>query len=500
MMSNKLNTFKGFKDLAWGIQRRIIDIETSKKLFNELNDKNKFYIDKPLNVGTLKLLTEQYVSPREDMFNEIQINNILKNNFDNGSYILEFFDEDKFDVKFLLDDPKMLLDFNEMVNELLPINISNVSDRLGNVIFQFPINKFDLHIDTIKYISLNQFIGIKIEIHPKDLEYDLSNLIIRMYEHNDNVITRQKYIEVKQKITKIQLDDCFGTHIEIIDKKNSLAIYRYKLNIMKQMNTNMQLIEPQKRVFEIKGKVYKVEVSHNASNNILGKETNKPFDEWIRDRKYEQELKELEHTKSFIQYYGNEKEKALKDVRELINRHGDKGVYIWDPYLSEEDIKNTLYYCKHSYVPLKGISGLEQASIRLRDFFNSTCFSIVDKYKNNYIYLDFQYKLNIFKKLTKKEKSKYDMIENLEKDNEEFLLMNLEVRGKVSKFGYNFHDRFLIFPQEKAKVWSLGISVNQLGESHHILQEVKNAQHILNAFNRLWDELNHKECLVWKSK
>lgn len=48
-------------------------------------------------------------------------------------------------------------------------------------------------------------------------------------------------------------------------------------------------------------------------------------------------------------------------------------------------------------------------------------------------------------------------------------------------------------------VWSLGISVNQLGKSHHILQEVKHAQHILNAFNELWDLLDNEECLVWKN-
>ena len=36
MMPEKLNNFKGFKNLAWGIQRRIIDIKTSKKLFNDL--------------------------------------------------------------------------------------------------------------------------------------------------------------------------------------------------------------------------------------------------------------------------------------------------------------------------------------------------------------------------------------------------------------------------------------------------------------------------------
>jgi len=91
------------------------------------------------------------------------------------------------------------------------------------------------------------------------------------------------------------------------------------------------------------------------------------------------------------------------------------------------------------------------------------------------------------------------MTVEFEKDEKEFLFLNLEIRGKIGANGYDFHDRFLIFPLEQPKVWSLGISVNQLGGSHHILHEVKNAQHILNAFNKLWNELNSKECLIWKS-
>ena len=83
-----------------------------------------------------------------------------------------------------------------------------------------------------------------------------------------------------------------------------------------------------------------------------------------------------------------------------------------------------------------------------------------------------------------------------EKDDKNFLQIYLEVRKSFRK---NFHDRFLIFPSEKPKVWSLGTSVNGVGKSHHIIQEVQNAQHILDEFNKLWDESNQEKFLVWKS-
>lgn len=462
LMTEKLQQFKGFKDLSWGIKRRIVDIPIVEKLYQELLEKNKFYIVHPLDIGIVKFLPEQYVPPREDMHREIQLNYLLKNNLNNGSYVLEFFDEEKNNVKFLLDNPVLLNSFSEQVSEILPLKLANISDRLGNIVFQFPINSFEFFLDSIRQEEPPMYKGISLEIYPKNKNFNIKNLQARLYEKNDKLITRQKLIDIRENITRIEFDDCFGTYIELIDKKSSFLLYKYKFSIMKQANVNIGLIESQKRIFKIDEEVQKpIEVIH-TSNSIFGKTKDITFDKWIRDRIYEQELKELEKSKAFVQYFGNEEEKkALEDIRYLINKYGEKGIYLWDPYLSAKDIKNTLYYSKFAYVLLKAISGLKQDS--------------------------------------SKEKAKRDMIEEFNKDDKRFLFLNIEVRGKIGVHGYDFHDRFLIFPLEKPKVWSLGISVNQLGASHHILQEVKNAQHILNAFNKLWDELNDEECLIWKN-
>lgn len=458
-LTDNLQQFKGVKNVSWGIQRKIVDISIVEKLYTELLEENKFCIDKNLTIGNLNSLLEQYVPPGEDMQHEIQLNYLLKNNFNNGSYILEFFDEEKKDVNFLLDNPILLNNFSEQVSEILPLKLANVSDRLGNIIFQFPINSFELSHGSMRQEEAPRYKGISLEIYSKSKNLHIKNLQVRLFEENDNLITRQRLIDITKNITQIDFDDCYGTYIELIDKKSSLLLYKYKFTILKYFSVNGQIIEPQKRVFKTDEAIQKVEVKHSGRDRY-GKLKDKPFDEWIRNRKYKQELKELEKTKSFIQYFGNEEEKALSDIRYLINQYGKKGVYIWDPYLSAKDIKNTLYHSENINVPLRAISGLKQDS---------------------------------------KEKAKKEMINEFEKDDKQFLLLNLEVKGKIGSSGYDFHDRFLVFPLEKPKVWSLGISVNQLGSSHHILQEVKNAQHILNAFNKLWDELNDEECLIWKS-
>jgi hypothetical protein len=464
LMTEKPQKFKGIKNLTWGIKRRILKIEVAEKLFNELDNKNKFCIDEPLSIGKIKLLQEQYVPPRESMHKNIQLNNILKNNFHNGSYILEFFDEEKKNIDFLLNNPVLLNGFSESVSSVLPIKIGTLSDRLGNIVFQFPINSFRLLHNSIvkRNLPKPQFEGFKVEIIPQKEDFDIKNLLLRFYEEDsDKVVARHKVIEVTNEITEIEFDNSFGTYFEVIDKSTQLLLYRCRMFIIKEMLSSISLQEHQKRVFELNGKKEKLDVSTNASHLVLGKPKEKPFNEWIANRTYEEQLNELEKSKSFVQYFGNQKDKALNDIRGLINKHGKKGIYLWDPYLSAIDIKNTLYYCKYTYVSMKAITGLKQ-------------------HKN-------------------KNQVKQDMLDEFQKDKKEFLFLDLEVRGKIGVHGYDFHDRFLIFPLEKPRAWSLGISVNQLGSSHHILQEVKNAQHILNAFNKLWRELDNEECLIWKS-
>ena len=80
--------------------------------------------------------------------------------------------------------------------------------------------------------------------------------------------------------------------------------------------------------------------------------------------------------------------------------------------------------------------------------------------------------------------------------------IKLEVRCQHGNYGFSFHDRFLIFISEEntAKVWSLGTSINSLGGAHHIVQEVNHPQHIVNAFEQLWNALDNKDCLVWNSQ
>jgi hypothetical protein len=477
LMTEKLHKFENIKDINWGIKRRIVDISIVEKLYADLLNKKIFQIDKQLEIGSLKLLPEQYIQP-EDSLKKPQLNYILKNNFNYGSYILEFFDEDKSNCQFLFDNPDILNSFSEKLSEIIPIKIGNLSDRLGNIIFQFPINSFSMTWSTIKNEELHKYEGLKFEIEPKSSNFDINNLLIRVYEENDNAITRQRLVEVKNKTTEILLDDCFGTTIEIFDKNSSLLLYKNKFSIMKQINFNMQIEEDQERVFDVNGQTQKVNLKRNQKS-LIGKKTKREYFDWILKREDKPVFRD---SNKFSKQYCKQKEKALDDIKELINRYGQNEVYLLDPFLDNDDIKNTLFHSSNIGTKLKAITALEQRKLTQTGNFCIYCKSEIDK-----------------DKLIKAE-----MINNMkirfENDDKTFYNIDLEVRA-VYKVDDDFHDRYLICVNgNNNKVYNLGTSINSIGNKLHSIEEVYDNEYIINFAKNLWEKLDKEECLVWKCK
>ena len=200
-------------------------------------------------------------------------------------------------------------------------------------------------------------------------------------------------------------------------------------------------------------------------------------DKWIDRRKYSRRIEDLAAHMEFLQYvtkkHINEREKALSDVRKIIEMNSScQKIYLWDPYLSANDIIDTLFYCKIFNIEMKAITSRKVVELEEKDV-NSDSSKL--------------------KKWFEKQK---DILNTVDTTG-----INLEFRCQDSKYGFSFHDRFLIFisEDETSKVWSLGISVNQLGKSHHIIQKTENPGYIADTFEMLWDELSDNSCLIWRS-
>ncbi len=75
------------------------------------------------------------------------------------------------------------------------------------------------------------------------------------------------------------------------------------------------------------------------------------------------EKKKLEKDLSFKQYPDKTNNSPISDLQKLIQENDKYGAYLWDPYLTAEDIFKTLYYSKTSNTPLKAIGSKKKGEI-----------------------------------------------------------------------------------------------------------------------------------------
>jgi len=414
----------------------------------------------------------QFVPP--DSFQKIPWNCVLKNNFWNGSYVIEWADPQKTSLNHFFAIPHHLQALSENIRSFVPIHLASLSDRLGNIILQLPVT-----------VLMAQFKGqqdgsmiIEMGWHPHAQPRSLRASVELEF---DNTITGYRSSEVNGERTWLPVPPGPGSHRGILwDDASGLVLAATGPSAFLQtIVTNMRVLNPEPRVFDLPdadGVMQSQRVSiHSTHKSIVGPPENDGNEGWTRRRKYRDETSRLVRERRFVQYRpqpGNqaiEHEKALNDIRHLIGQHGEEGAWLWDPYLSALDIFKTLFFSPYSGSDLRGLTARKVPSesapeIKVGDFIQ-------------------------------KQKDKFDNL------NSNFIGLNLEFRAKVGQRGWEFHDRFLIFPQKErgALAWSLGTSVNSVGKAHHILQRVDDGQQVMDAFVELWDQLNEPEHLIWKA-
>lgn len=467
------------KQYRLGIIRYQRTIEELEKDFIVLLRENKWaYDENDLIIGNLKPLPKQFIP--KDGTETVPLNSVLKNNFYNGSYVLEFFDQEKQELRDVLKSDKLLGKICKCVTELLPIDLLYIRDRIGNIIFQFP--SMMLTLDT-KPLSSWEGMEAQIAWHP--FFNDLDKISIQTSSHFDNnIMGFYQLDQINHNSNELYTGNSNDMNDTIIfNKENGLILSCFSASFMKDIHISGYISS----AFQEPRIIKSFDKDDNLVKNIeipivysTGRDKPHKMDhsDWISNRIYENEKKRLERDLIFVQYgkKTNDRNKALEDLRTLIGRHGEDGIYLWDPYLSYRDILDTIYYYEVAGVPMRAINSYK-------------------KQKN----------LNGKKEISKDKKTYRTWVENQIKNFElssNHLGIDLELRCQHDQYGWPFHDRFIIFPlrDRRPRAWSLGTSINSFGKEHHILQEVGNAKMILDAFIELWEELQDPECLVWRSK
>jgi bifunctional DNA-binding transcriptional regulator/antitoxin component of YhaV-PrlF toxin-antitoxin module len=424
-----------------------------------------------LSIGRFKKLSKQFIP--YDSTKTIPLNKGLKNNFQNGSYILELFDIQK-PLSVLMSKKELHLAAQKL-HEILPIDLFVLSDRIGNVVFQFP----------------SQILGVvfKTDKEEQNLEFNLSidnrilnpqRYLVMVTNEFDNTFVG---FGIKEQVEQTSFALNTGNtaslnQIKVIDKETQLIVSLASTGFIRSMKVNMHIgsqFGNVRTIIDGNGHTITVPVDSRESFGIPRKNILE-WKDYTRKRQYQMDLEKLEKQMKFIQYGGqgrNDREKAMLDIRKLIERFEESKVYLWDPFLSADDILNTLYFTRHYNTELRAItSGI----LRKRNNIDGTSYSEIKQWIADQ------------KQLFETRSNNYGI--------------KLEVRCQHGNYGFPFHDRFLIFisEEETAKVWSLGTSINSLGTAHHIVQEVNHPQHIVDTFEQLWNSLDNDGCLVWNSQ
>ena len=457
---------KADKSQKFGVLKRIVSIEDFLKIISYLvtpgsneDDRNK------LCYGHLKAIPPVYVPPLEQGKNEFL--GLLKNNFFGGSHLFEWFDESKEYVAPLIKNLAALDELSGRLQEYLPIKIGTHSDRLGNIIVQIPCAAVAFTIERRDEQSHQLLSNLAVSPHFSG-EMNFSGIFWR--EQYGSIIDFQKIpLVAGRNIIPFQQINGKG-YYTIWDESNQIICSGGQVrSFVESVNSPMSLQEYNQRIFKLpNGKEKRINIFTPTSQSQIGKNT-KDYRNWVRNRFLKIEKQELHDTLKLRQFKGDMREEALNFIRELIKKYGKNGIYLWDPYLNAKDLLETVFFSPYANSPIKALTGLKIAPQE-----------------------------------NKTSSYKADLANEINQAIRQAGWLNLTfVNADRSKVG-EFHDRFIIFPQERyepVKAWSLGTSVNSLGKSHHIIQEVEDGQIIADVFEEMWEQsINDENNILWKSK
>jgi len=403
----------------------------------------------------------QFVPP--DNGAPVPWNKLLKNNFWTGSHLFEWADHGKEAMTPFFADPRRLQELSVQVEKHIPLQLATMSDRLGNLAVQLPVT-----VLMAKFQRLHDGnFQVEHAWHPKATPRPL--MAVCELEHDD-ILTGFASARLQEGITPLPMRAGRGLHRGFIwaEQSSTLLVASGPGAFISTISFNMRSLDPEPRIFSVKNPdgssgLRRVGMTSLSTHSLVGDPQPDDNGGWTAKRMYSEQANKLAAERRFVQYRptrgdGNAgRRKALDDLRALIVAYGEKGAWLWDPYLSAHDLLETLFYCPYHGVDLRGLT-------------------------------------------TSKAGSQNEIRQTLDDCQSNWRGLKLELRVQKGAAGWDFHDRFLIFPSgpDGAMAWSLGTSVNSVGTAHHILQKVDNAQLVVDAFTDLWELLDGPDHLIWR--
>lgn len=398
------------------------------------------------------------------------VKNIVDKEGENGSHVWEWAADRQESFSYFYDNPQKYRKLAKQIYDASFINIEKLYDKIGSLVMVVPVEC----LEVILKGKRGELDAIIVKTIWKDY-CKKRNIVLTVYKEKDNLFSQKLYRPDEKGEVCLKNNEALNQKFVVYDVDNSIVLYGCKFAVLLKVEVRFNMVLDVSRVFADTMK-RKITLKVNANRQVEGgfREHSALNHRW-KKRNHNESLIEMSRQKDLIQYcperenlMGEIRNKeqlrcdAINDIRYLIEKYGNNAVWLWDPYLSANDIIDTLFYNPHFGAKMRALT-------RSKHYSQST------------------------------EESK-DYAAVLNKSLEEPGGMNVEFRTSAGSNLADFHDRFIIFPECECGplAWSLGTSVNSLGTAHHLLQRVNNGIIIKETFEDMWNKLGDDKYLIWK--
>lgn len=406
-------------------------------------------------------------------------------NFSGGYYLCELFSAKTVLAKSLsTDDNRKIQD--EINKAKIGFNLESLFDRIGNIVCKIPMD-----IIRHKPVKLSPERGIAGRFILENSCTEPLECVLQIILESDHTIIETRVEEMvfseKGEIREYSIDpNRYSNRIILSNKKSGIIYYSAVRDYSFGSNYYAMITPPQfgiqsslKRIIVIDGQDKEIELTNIAGIGEVSIEK-EIFEIEKRQHKWMTEYEYKHHFfRSFVVGQENEAIQTVIDICNDRDLFWDlEEVWLVDPYLSADDILKTVVYCGKYGISIKclthiaAINGNRETRTETTTEGESLFETTVSRYNG------------ILKNALGKQKD-----------------LKLEYRTVAGMTGISFHDRYLILKcgLNKSRAWSLGISVNSLGKSHHIIQIVQSPMDVIDTIDTIWNQSLREECLIFKN-
>lgn len=406
-------------------------------------------------------------------------------NFSGGYYLCELFSaKTVLDKSLSTDDNRKIQD--EINKAKIGFNLESLFDRIGNIVCKIPMD-----IIRHKPVKLSPERGIAGRFILENSCTEPLECVLQIILESDHTIIETRVEEMvfseKGEIREYSIDpNRYSNRIILSDKKSGIIYYSAVRDYSFGSNYYAMITPPQfviqsslKRIIVIDGQDKEIELTNidgigevSIEKEIF--EIEKRQHKWMTEYEYKHHF-----FRSFVVGQENEAIQTVIDICNDRDLFWDlEEVWLVDPYLSADDILKTVVYCGKYGISIKclthiaAINGNRETRTETTTEGESLFETTVSRYNG------------ILKNALGKQKD-----------------LKLEYRTVAGMTGISFHDRYLILKcgLNKSRAWSLGISVNSLGKSHHIIQIVQSPMDVIDTVDTIWNQSLREECLIFKN-